>query len=192
MDAKTRALRIVTSNMVTGKLAPDFKLLWSIIYYIEEYPEKLHHPKEETVLFPALRARTDAINATLDELQQQHQNSRVPLEQIRTLLGRVEADIPLALDQLATKVAAYATFHWQHMRLEEDTVLVTAREILTDADWEAIANAFTANADPINADNTTSNARFRELYRRIEYLVPPPWGMGVVQAVADQMDDASL
>jgi hemerythrin-like domain-containing protein len=195
MDAKTRAirvikdehtaltgvieaLRLVTANMASGKIAPDFKLLWSIIYYIEEYPEQLHHPKEETFLFPAVRARTDAINAKLDELARQHQNSGAPLAAIKNLIGHVEADIPGALDQLAEKVATYANFHWQHMRLEEDCVLPTASEVLTDADWQTIATAFTANNDPISAGDTTSNAWFRELYRRIVYLVPPPWGLG--------------
>lgn len=178
LTAVTEALRIVTAGMSNGTMAADFKLLWSIIYYIEEYPELLHHPKEENVLFPALRQRTDTLNATLDELGHQHANSLPHLNQIKTLLGRVEADIPGALAQLASKVESYASFHWRHVRLEEDTVLTVASDLLSESDWAAIASAFTNNADPFGQGDAGSSAWFRSLFQRIVYLVPPPWGLG--------------
>lgn len=178
LTAVTEALRTVTTGMAKGTLAPDFKLLWSLIYYIEEYPELLHHPKEEEVLFPALRRCTDTLNETLDELGRQHANSRPHLECIKTLLGWVEADIPGALTELSNSVERFAAFHWHHVRLEEDTVLVVANDLLGQADWENIAAAFTVNADPLGDGKANSSAWFRALFQRIVYLVPPPWGMG--------------
>ena len=121
LTAVIEALRIVTTGMAKSTLAPDFKLLWSIIYYIEEYPELLHHPKEEKVLFPALRRCTDALNETLDELGRQHVGSLPHLDRIKTLLGRVEADIPGTQAQLADKVESYAAFHWQRLSLVQSS-----------------------------------------------------------------------
>ena len=58
------ALKHVADEMALGKLTPDSKLLWSIIYYIDEFPDALHHPKEDDVLFPRIRARSHDIDAT--------------------------------------------------------------------------------------------------------------------------------
>ncbi|MCK7498179.1 MAG: hypothetical protein MZW92_51590 [Comamonadaceae bacterium] len=53
-------------------IKPDFKLLWAMIYYIDAFPEKLHHPKENAYLFRRLRMRTREADAVLDELEKQH------------------------------------------------------------------------------------------------------------------------
>jgi hemerythrin-like domain-containing protein len=195
MDAKTRALRvirdehatltavmqalcIVTDGMAKGTLPADFKLLWSIIYYIEEYPELLHHPKEEQLLFPAVRRRTSALDETLAELGRQHGASLPHLNHIKTMLGRVEAQVPGALQQLAQLVERYSAFHWQHMRTEEDQVLSAAADVLVAADWEDIARGFDANIDLVQQGHAHDSQWFRSLFQRIVYLVPPPWGLG--------------
>ena len=39
---------------------PDYKLLWTMIRYIAEFPQTLHHPKEERLMFAALAKCTHA------------------------------------------------------------------------------------------------------------------------------------
>lgn len=168
----------VTQDMAKGALAPDYKLLWSIIYYIEEFPERLHHPKEDDVLFPHVRARSDDIDDTLDELGRQHVNGRPHLEYIKTLLGRMQAEIPGAAQELAEKVSTYASFHWKHMSLEESVVLPKAIEVFTEQDWVEVANSFAENKDPLQAGATQDSEWFRQFYRRLVSLVPEPWGVG--------------
>src|SRR6476646_8186493 len=51
---------------------PSFPLLRAMLHYIEAFPERLHHPKEDAYLFRKLRARTSEFDATLDELERQH------------------------------------------------------------------------------------------------------------------------
>ena len=76
----------------------------------------------------------------------------------------------------AQLVTNYASFHWAHMNAEENDVLPRARQHLSTADWVEIDAAFTDNDDPLlGAD---ARAGFRQLFRRIVLLAPPPLGVG--------------
>ncbi len=172
------AFRHVADEIALGKLTPDYKLLWSVVYYIEEFPETLHHPKEDKVLFPRIRRRSDAIDSTLDDLGRQHANSGAHLDTLKTLIGRMEAEIPGAARQLAAKVATYADFHYRHMTLEESVVLPKAVEVLTAQDWEGVAASFAENKDPLQDQSASGSEWFRHFYSRIVALVPEPWGVG--------------
>lgn len=178
LAAVINALEHVAADMAAGKLTPDYKLLWSILYYIEEFPERLHHPKEDAVLFPRIHAHTQQIDETLDELGRQHVNSRPHLDKLKTVLGRMEADIPGAVAEFAEKVATYAGFHWKHMNLEETVVLPKAMEIFSAQDWAEVAASFAENNDPLQSAGTQDSEWFRQFYRRIVTLVPEPWGVG--------------
>ena len=46
------ALKHVADDMALGKLTPDDKLLWSILYYIDEFPEAMHHPRRTKCCSP--------------------------------------------------------------------------------------------------------------------------------------------
>lgn len=178
LTAVIDALKHVAAEVAQGKLTPDYKLLWSIMYYIEAFPETLHHPKEEAVLFPHIRRRSSDIDSMLDDLGRQHANSGPHLDILKSLLGKMEAEIPGAAQAFSDKVAIYAGFHYQHMMQEETVVLPKAREVLTEADWKEVADAFAENADPLRDGGTSGNEWFRQFYRRIVHLVPEPWGLG--------------
>lgn len=178
LAAVIHALEHVAADMAAGKLTPDYKLLWSIIYYIDEFPERLHHPKEDAVLFPRIRARTHDIDDVLDELGRQHVSSHPHLDALKTLLGRMQADIPGALQEFSEKIAAYASFHWKHMTQEESLVLPKASEVFTAQDWEEVAASFAENKDPLQDASAINSEWFRQFYRRIVTLVPEPWGVG--------------
>src|SRR5262245_49441760 len=45
---------------------PDFKVLGAMIYYIDAFPERYHHPKEDRYLFARLRARCPMAHPLLD------------------------------------------------------------------------------------------------------------------------------
>jgi len=72
-------------------------------------------------------------------------------------------------------VNAYAQFHWDHMRKEEERLMPLAEKQLTEADWRWIEDAFAGNRDPI-ADLRERD--FEQLYQRIVNLAPAPVGLG--------------
>lgn len=154
---------------------PDFAALRAMVYYIDTFPEKLHHPKEDEYLFARLVQRAPEAVPLVDELQAEHvAGARLVRELERAVLG-YEQSWPKGGDAFREAVDAYAQFHWQHMRKEEQALLPMAEQRLTAEDWEAIAQAFAANADPvagIAADD------YKRLFQRIVELAPAPVGLG--------------
>ena len=66
---------------------PRFQVLRSMVRYIDEYPEKLHHPKEDEHLFARLLARAPESRVLVEALQAEHEEgARLIRELERALL----------------------------------------------------------------------------------------------------------
>jgi hemerythrin-like domain-containing protein len=155
---------------------PNFALFGAMVYYIDTFAERFHHPKEDVYLFKSLRLRAPDATALVDRLETEH---RAGAEKIRTLeqsLQRYEQGGPGEFAAFAGALRSYAAFHWEHMRTEEDRLLPLARAHLTGSDWQRIDDAFAGNSDPLFG--VDADARYGALFRRIVSLAPPPIGVG--------------
>jgi hemerythrin-like domain-containing protein len=154
---------------------PDFRVFRAMLRYIDEYPERLHHPKEDEYLFARLAARLPSAKPLLDELHAEHvEGARLVRELERSLLF-LEDRWPIGAREFRELAERYAQFHWAHMRKEEEKVLPLAEQHLLDADWALIEDAFAGNHDPI-ADLREKD--FQVLFSRIASLAPAPVGLG--------------
>jgi hemerythrin-like domain-containing protein len=155
---------------------PDFSVLGAMVHYIDGFPERFHHPKEDRYLFRLLRARHPDAGALLDRLESEH---RVGAEKIRVLqqaLARYQQGGAREFAAFAAAVESYAAFHWEHMRTEEEQVLPLAETHLTQQDWKEIDAAFLGHSDPLLGADVRSD--YEALFRRIVHLAPPPIGVG--------------
>jgi hemerythrin-like domain-containing protein len=148
---------------------PDFVLLSSALYYIDEFPERVHHPKEEQHIFDTLRRRTTALDPALDRLQAQHLESDILASRITRAMVRYQGGAPDGLARLRAAVSAYSALLAEHIRAEEH-LLDSAANHLTDGDWLSIAAAFEAHVDPLSYHSTVEE--FRRLYGRIMNRLP--------------------
>jgi hemerythrin-like domain-containing protein len=128
-----------------GRVTADFHLAAAMLDYLQAYPERLHHPKEDEYLFRFLRRRCTAANAVLDELEAQHTRGAELLGELRRTLDGSRATGNF--DAFDPVLAAYAEFQWQHMRTEEEAVLPLAERHLTVEDWQTLDAAFAANRE---------------------------------------------
>jgi hemerythrin-like domain-containing protein len=158
---------------------PDYRLLHAMLYYIREFPERLHHPKEDQHLFAAIKRRTHDADAAIADLEREHTQGEALLNELTVALSTYEAGAAGGLDRFAANVDRFADFYWKHMQKEEDVVLPVAERALTDVDWRDIHTAFSANRDPTYAGNTEEE--FRRLFTRIVNLAPAPIGLGSAQ-----------
>lgn len=155
---------------------PDFAVFRAMLYYIDAFPERLHHPKEDDYLFARLLARSDAARPLVERLKAEHvEGARLVRELERAVLA-FEASWPQGARQFTAAVDAYAEFHWAHMRCEEQELLPLAERALHAEDWAAIEAAFAGNQDPI-ADLRDQD--FQRLYTRIVGIAPAPIGLGL-------------
>jgi len=159
-----------------GRAAPDFQLFGAMVYYIDAFPERFHHPKEESYLFRLLRLRHPAAAPVLDRLHAEHREGELHIRQLEIALRRYEHGGDAHFEAFAAAVEDYAAFHWRHMRAEEDEVLPLARAHLSQGDWEEIDDAFAGNTDPLLG--AAAGDEYEALFRRIAHLAPPPIGLG--------------
>jgi hemerythrin-like domain-containing protein len=175
ITAVVNALEYLARDVAAGG-EPDYEVLTVVLDYIETFPNRLHHPKEDRYLFTALRLRSAAAAAVLDELEEEHRRGDDLTRELRYLLARCRVGGAGARQAFAAAVARYAAFHWAHMRKEEDVVLPLAQEALTAADWTAIDAAFAVNDDPV--PGLAPRQEFDALFRLIVAMAPPPLGVG--------------
>lgn len=174
LAAVVRGLLHLVDEAVAGRTALDVTLARTMIHYIEAFPERLHHPKEEAYLFRLLSARTADFDAAIGQLRAQHAGGDDLIRAMQGAIDRHARDGAAggSLAAVATAVNAFAEAQWEHMNLEENTILPAARQHLTGEDWTAIHAAFSANGDPrFDADLDDG---FKRLYARIANLVPQP------------------
>jgi hemerythrin-like domain-containing protein len=160
--------RLLTDAAERGTV-PEFALISSALYYIDDFPERVHHPKEDAHLFAALRRRTNHFNSVLDRVQAEHIRGAQMLARVQRELVHYQGGAPDGLRKLRTAVSAFAAMQHDHMRTEEG-VLRDACNYLTHDDWTAIAGAFDSNDDPLSPDS--ARAEFRRLRSRILTLLP--------------------
>jgi hemerythrin-like domain-containing protein len=175
ISAVLSGLKALAKMALESKAKPDFTVFRAMVYYIDAFPERMHHPKEDAYLFALLLKRDPGARRLIDELQSEHiRGARLVRDLERALLA-YEQTWPAGGEQFAAEVELYAHFHWNHMRREEAEIVPRAQKALTDEDWAAIDAAFAGNDDPI-ADLREKD--FTRLYQRIVALAPAPVGLG--------------
>ena len=147
----------------------------SVFDYLDQFVERLHHPKEDDYLFRLLRLRSPESTAILDALQADHRAGPDRLMILRDSLAAA-ANGQLALVTLSQQLRAYTAGLKAHILKEEKQVLPVARTVLLTQDWDEINHAFLDASDPVFG--AQAQAEFRALYHRIVTLAPESVGLG--------------
>jgi len=175
LAAVLHGLRHLAQASRDATVRPRFEVFRAMLRYIDEFPERLHHPKEDAYLFERLAARAPETAPLIEALRAEHVES---LERVRVLeraLDEYERSWPHWSGPFVAAVEDYAEFHRAHMQREEFEVLPAAERALTAEDWRAIEEAFAGNEDPI-ADLREQD--LAQLYTRIVSIAPAPIGLG--------------
>lgn len=175
ISAVLSALKSLTDMARNPELRPKFEVFHAMIYYIDAFPERMHHPKEDKFLFARLLQRDASARELVEELQAEHVASAQLVRDLEQALLAYEQAWPAGAAKFAQTVEAYSEFHWRHMRKEERQLLPLAERALTAEDWAEIDAAFAGNEDPI-ADLREKD--FDSLYQRIVCMAPAPVGLG--------------
>jgi hemerythrin-like domain-containing protein len=154
---------------------PRFDVLAAMVGYIDAFPERFHQPKEDAYLFRLLALRYPNAGPLINQLQLDHRTGAEKIRALDQALERYQRGGPGAFAGFAHTVQAYAVFHWNHMRAEEDKLIPLAREHLAAEDWEQIDAAFAGHTDPLF--DAAAGDKYEKLFRRIVDLAPRPIGV---------------
>jgi len=156
---------------------PDGTLFHLILDFLENYPDRLHHPKEDSYLFRYLRERRPESEPLIAELESQHERGPELAKEVNARLATYIRDFPAGAEAFADAVHRYAEFQRNHIRVEEQKILPLARDSLLEEDWEVIDEAFRRNDNP--AFGKSVQTEFLQLQSRIVNYAPAPYGLGL-------------
>ena len=155
---------------------PDFSTLRAMLFYIDEFPERLHHAKESSLLFPRLRSRSLEAHDVLDRLDREHDQGERAIRDLQHALLAFEMMGIARRDAFEEAARHYVDFYLAHMRLEETEILPLAERVLTAEDWAELDAAFALNRDPLTGHSPEEE--YQALFTKIVGMVPAPIGLG--------------
>ena len=154
-----------------------FDVLRAMLFYIDEFPERLHHPKETELLFPRVAAAAPEVGMAIARLDRDHEYTEKAVRDIqRLLMARAYMGEPRRQPSV-DGFTRYAHLYLAHMQLEEQEVLPAAEKHLTEADWKLLDAEFEKNCDPLTGKYKPDPA-YEALFTRIVMNAPAPIGLG--------------
>ncbi|RTL51185.1 MAG: ATP-binding cassette domain-containing protein [Rhodocyclaceae bacterium] len=129
---------------------PDFALLDSMIFYLNDFPERLHHPKEDEYLFAALAMRSPSAIGLIEETKDEHKLGGEMLERTISALDQYKIDKSIeSRTAFCSAARSFVDLQWKHMNREEQVLMPMAAQSLKKDDWERISDAFRSNENPL-------------------------------------------
>lgn len=153
-----------------------FDVMRAMLFYIDEFPERLHHPKESNLLFPKLARGRPALMPVIRRLEADHMLGEGRVRELQHLLLAWELIGDSRREAFSELARSYVRFYGDHMRTEETVLLPAAEEVLNEADWKELDAAFAATRDPLAGG--LRDPSYDRLFTRIVLSAPAPIGLG--------------
>ena len=174
LAAMLSGMRTLVANIETGRLKPDFELFASMIRYIDEVPEVVHHPKEDQYLFAKLRQRCAEAVPYIEQLEAEHKQGDARIAALRNALEEYRKAGDAGFPGFKMALTIYLEQEWHHMNTEEHKIFPYAKASLTAEDWAEIDAAFLANGSPWEGPAK----QYASLFSKIVNMAPAPVGLG--------------
>jgi hemerythrin-like domain-containing protein len=176
LSAVLRSLTMLIAQARERGGSPPFGVLRAMLFYIDEFPERLHHPKESELLFPLVRERRPDLGDVLDALEEDHQLGEASARELQHRLLAFELLGEPRREAFEMAAERYVDRYLRHMALEESAILPAARQALTIHDWAELDAAFEDNRDPLSGHDPSGE--YAPLFKLILNTAPAPIGLG--------------
>ncbi|MFM6992657.1 MAG: hemerythrin domain-containing protein [Rhodoferax sp.] len=154
-----------------------FDVMRAMLFYIDEIPEKQHHIKESTLLFPPVAARSAQCAAVIEKLEKDHETGEPAVRELQHLLVSWEMLGESRRKEFEKETLNYIDFYTDHMHREETLIIPEALKLLTNEDWERLDSAFQSNTDPLS-ERIQRIPVYDRLFTKIVMRAPAPIGLG--------------
>ena len=175
--AISKSLEMMIERGPHDDLPGYFDVVGAMLFYIDEIPERLHHPKETELLFPKVAQRAPETAEVIARLDKEHARGESAIRELQYLLKAWELLGPTRREAFEIATRRHLKFYTEHMRLEETLILPAAMKVLDAEEWKVIDAAFASNIDPLNG-KYPRDPIYDRLFTRIVTRAPAPIGLG--------------
>ena len=176
VSALLRALRLLVEKGPGEQHGRFFETVRAMLFYMDEFPERLHHPNESRLLFPVLLRVAPELQPMLERLEEDHAAGEHRVRELQQLLVAWEFLGQARRAAFVTALQEYVRLYLQHMQSEEIHLLPLAAARLSRQDHAELNAAFDAARDPLAGG--PRDAVYEELFDRIVQHAPAPIGLG--------------
>jgi len=177
LAAMLQSLRMMVKRGPGKEPENFFSVLRAMLFYIDEFPERLHHTKETELLFPPVLKRAPHLREAIERLDKDHAHGESSVREIQHLLLAWELLGESRRRAFEQATNQYLDFYLEHMRMEETVILPQAEKVLTESDWKTLDAAFATNCDPLTGKYPRDPV-YDRLFTRIVMRAPSPIGLG--------------
>ena len=86
LAAMLQSMRMLVERGPSESRTNFFDVVRAMLFYIDEYPERLHHPKESNLLFPKVVKASPKVLGAVDRLERDHMYSEKAARDLQHLL----------------------------------------------------------------------------------------------------------
>lgn len=146
---------------------PDYDLLEDIIDYCLNYPDQVHHPKEDLV-YRKLQIRNPKGAADVGDLQDLHDKLDALTRRFAQAVDSVLLEAEMPRERIEAIADEFVAAYREHLRMEETRFFPLAEESLGPEDWAEISMALSETADPLFGPVVAN--RYRDLKSELARL----------------------
>lgn len=153
-------------ELIANNGDPDLFLMADIAHYIQNYPDLIHHPKED-IVFNVFKKRASKGLDIVEQLQADHQSLPNETKELYEILKTTANSTSLvSRKELKSKIIHFLKIERKHMNLEEEVLFPLIKETLTEEDWDSIDAASEKQSDPLFGEHT--ECCYENLYKSIK------------------------
>ena len=143
---------------------PDYELMLDVCDYLEHYPDRFHHPREDAA-FALLVSKDASLKEQVGRLTHEHRIIAWVGKQLKSLLSACVDGSMVGRAEVEACASMYLVYYRQHLAEEERVIIPAADRLLNAADWAQVAIIVPVGRDPLFGDESLE--RFRGLRRLI-------------------------
>ena len=177
LAAMLQSMRLMVEKGPSNDHRQFFNVLRAMLFYIDEFPERLHHPKESNLLFPKVVKLAPKTMGAVDKLERDHMRSEKAARDLQHMLLAWELLGPGRRAAFEEAMGQYIDAYLEHMNLEENVILPEAERCFSEEDWKLLDAAFAENADPLTGQYRPTET-YEKLFTLIVTRAPSPIGLG--------------
>jgi len=149
--------------------SPDFDLLRMIAEYTVNYPELVHHPKEN-LIYRRLVSRDPSLRSVVGDLVYEHQRLAKMTLHLAAAIAKAASDEQTSRDWIYSLVETYLSANRHHIMMEEEQLYPYALTLLTQQEWSEIDAQAASVEDPVFSGKVA--AAYLYLHQRITQDCP--------------------
>jgi hemerythrin-like domain-containing protein len=135
-------------DKLTSSGEPDYSLVSDIMLYVTEYPDVVHHPKED-IVYRHLESLRPDIRSDLERVEKDHRFIEDWGLKLKYDIATLSSGTTPGRDELIAELHDYMEQLREHMYWEETELFSLADELQHYGDWSDVILANNEISDPL-------------------------------------------